>query len=89
MKTLAGGRILVEVESSMMEKVESLKVKIRKEVQIPEYQQRLIYAGKQLQDGRTLRNYNIHEYSIIHLVMRLRGAIWCAEIYWSYIYTPE
>lgn len=70
-RTLVGKTIVVEIDPN--DNIESLKQQLYDSEGIPVSQQRLIFAGKQLENHKTFLEYNITNESTVHLVLRLRG----------------
>ena len=70
MKTLTSRTLTLYLEEDTL--IENLKARIQDSTGVPPNDQRLIYAGKQLEDNKTLKDYNVWNETTIHMVLRLR-----------------
>merc|ERR1711904_261026 len=70
-KTLTGKEIEIDIELS--DSIERIKERVEEKEGIPPIQQRLIFAGRQMNDEKTAKDYNIEGGSVLHLVLALRG----------------
>ncbi len=72
-KTLTGKNFSLEVEPDTL--IENIKEIIFDREGVPTYEQRIIFAGKELQCDRTLADYGVPKYATLHLVIRIRGGV--------------
>ena len=70
-RTLTGKEI--EIDIDLTDTMQRVKERVEEKEGIPPVQQRLIFAGKQMNDDKTAKDYNIEGGSVLHLVLALRG----------------